>query len=394
MQKIVLKAGKEKSLKNRHPWIFSGAIHKAPKASGTYTVEDHKNQFLALAYYNPESSLAARVVSFRPNEAWDRDTLKRRLSLAFERRRPMLMSEQTAMRVIASEADLMPGLIVDLYGPTLVFQILTQGMETVRPVLVELFQEVFSPICIVERSDESIRSKEGLGERKELIKGTLPPEGLEIRENGMRMLVDVWNGHKTGFYLDQRSNRHKVRSYARGRRVLNCFSYTGGFSLAALMGDAREVISVDESRPALDIASKNIGMNGLSADRHRAVQADVFKYLRELRDAGETFDLIVMDPPKFVSDRKHIDRACRGYKDLNLIALQLLEENGLLVTFSCSGLISRDLFQKVIFGAGVDAQCELQVIEHLSQSDDHPVLLTFPESLYLKGLVCRKIATP
>ncbi len=393
MQKIVLKAGKEKSLKNRHPWIFSGAIQKAPKASGTYTVEDHKNQFLGLAYYNPASSLAARVVSFKSSEAWDRETLKQRLLSALERRKPILSAEQTAARIIASEADLMPGLIVDLYGPALVFQILTAGIEAIRDTLIELFEEVFSPTYIVERSDEAIRTKEGLTERKEMIKGELPAEGIEICENGMKMLVDVWNGHKTGFYLDQRTNRQIIRRYSEGRRVLNCFSYTGGFSLAALMGGASEVISVDESRPALDLSHKNILLNNLPAERHKTVQADVFKYLRELRDAGEKFDLIVMDPPKFVSDRKHIDRACRGYKDLNLIAMQLLNENGILATFSCSGLISRDLFQKVIFGAGVDAQCEIQIIEHLSQSGDHPVLLTFPESLYLKGFVCRKITT-
>lgn len=393
MQTITLKAGKEKSLKNRHPWIFSGAIQKAPKIPGTYTVEDHKKQFLGLAYYNPTSSLAGRVVSFKAGEKWDRDTLRHRLSSAYVRRQGMLDENQTAARIIASEADLIPGLIVDLYGPALVFQILTAGIEAMRPVLIELFEDVFAPTYIVERSDEAIRTKEGLEERKEVLKGPLPEGGIEIVENGMKMLVDVWNGHKTGFYLDQRANRHMIRRYADGKRVLNCFSYTGGFSLAALMGGAKEVISVDESRPALDIAERNMAINHLPAERHRTIQADVFKYLRELREAGERFDLIVMDPPKFVSDRKHIDRACRGYKDLNLIALQLLNENGILASFSCSGLLSRDLFQKVIFGAGVDAGCELQVLEHLSQSDDHPVLLTFPESLYLKGLICRKIAT-
>lgn len=393
MQTIVLKAGKEKSLKNRHPWIFSGAIQKAPKNPGTYAVEDHKNQFLALAYYNPTSSLAGRVVSFKAGESWDRATLKNRLLSAYERRQTLLGANQSAARIIASEADLIPGLILDLYGPAVVFQILTAGIEALRPILIELIEEVFQPKYIVERSDEQIRVKEGLEERKEVIKGPLPENGIEIVENGMKMLVDVWNGHKTGFYLDQRANRSMIHRYSKDKRVLNCFSYTGGFSLAALMGGAKEVISVDESRPALDISEKNMAINGLKSEDHKTVQADVFKYLRELREKGEKFDLIVMDPPKFVSDRKHIDRACRGYKDLNLIALQLLNENGILATFSCSGLLSRDLFQKVIFGAGVDAQCEIQVLEHLSQSDDHPVLLTFPESLYLKGLICRKIST-
>ncbi|MBC7659453.1 MAG: class I SAM-dependent methyltransferase [Chitinophagaceae bacterium] len=393
MEKIMLKAGKEKSLRNRHPWIFSGAIQHAPKASGTFEVRDAKNQFLALAYYNPQSSLAGRVVSWKSGKTWDKASLHLRLTSALERRKGLLGPTQTAARIVASEADLLPGLIVDLYGSALVFQILTKGMEDMRSILIELFEEIFAPEILVERSDEAIRKKEGLEERKEVIRGVVPEGGVEIIEHGMKLLVDIWDGHKTGFYLDQRTNRHLVKSYAKGKRVLNCFSYTGGFSLAALMGGATNVVSVDESRPALNIAEENIKRNGLDSNSHTSVQADVFKYLRQLREAGETYDLIIMDPPKFVSDRKHIDRACRGYKDLNLIALQLLSENGILVSFSCSGLLSRELFQKVLFGAGVDAQCEIQVLEHLSQSDDHPVLLTFPESLYLKGFICRKITT-
>ncbi len=393
MQKIILKAGKEKSLRNRHPWVFSGAIQHSPKESGTYEVRDYKNQFLALAYFNPQSSLAARVVSWKDGGTWDKASLHLRVQSALGRRQGLLRPGQTAARIVASEADQLPGLIVDLYGKALVFQILTQGMEAMRPLLLEVFEDVFHPEIIVERSDEPIRKKEGMEERKELIKGILPEGGIEILEHGIKLLVDIWGGHKTGFYLDQRTNRSRVTAYSKDKRVLNCFSYTGGFSLAALTGGALEVISVDESRPALKLAEANVKLNGLASDRHSTVQADVFKYLRQLREAGESFDLVIMDPPKFVSDRKHLDRACRGYKDLNLIALQLLNENGILVTFSCSGLLSRDLFQKVIFGAGVDAQCELQVLEHLSQSDDHPVLLTFPESLYLKGFVCRKITT-
>ncbi len=394
MQKIVLKAGKEKSLRNRHPWIFSGALQHAPKHPGAYSVHDHKNNFLAYAYFNPETSLSARVLSWEQDFSWDRESLRSRIAQAYGRRKDLLSEAQTAARIVASEADLLPGLIVDLYGTAIVFQILTRGMELMREPLIEALDEIFQPTLIVERSDEAIRKKEGLEERKALVKGELPEGGLTILEQGMSLGVDVWEGHKTGFYLDQRVARDRIRSYAKGRRVLNCFSYTGGFSVAALKGGATEVVSVDESRPALDIASANVLRNGLDPDRHRTAQADVFKYLRTLREAGERFDLIIMDPPKFVSDRKHIDRACRGYKDLNLIALQLLNDDGLLASFSCSGLLSRDLFQKVLFGASVDARCELQVIEHLSQADDHPVLLTFPESLYLKGFVCRKMAIP
>lgn len=394
MQKsLILKDGKDKSLRNRHPWIFSGAIHKASpvEAGETVEVRDGKQRFLAYAYLNPATSLAARVVSWREDVPWNEATLKKRIEDAFARRRDLLREGQDAARIVASEADHLPGLIVDLYADWVVFQILTAGMERMRAAIIDSLKDVFRPTGLVERSDEAIRKKEGLDLRREIIFGSLPAGGVTIREDGIAIKVDLWDGHKTGFYLDQRANRRIVQAYAQGKRVLNCFSFSGGFSLAALKGSAREVISVDESQGALALAIENVRMNFGEAAPHCTVQADVFQYLRQLRERNERFDLIVLDPPKFVSDRKHIDRACRGYKDLNLLAMQLLTPNGILATFSCSGLISRDLFQKVVFGASIDAPCEIQVLEQLSQSDDHPLLLSFPESLYLKGLICRKI---
>ncbi|MCX6131413.1 MAG: class I SAM-dependent methyltransferase [Proteobacteria bacterium] len=265
-------------------------------------------------------------------------------------------------------------------------------MELRREAIIQALIKKLQPAVLIERSDEAIRGKEGLAERKVFILGSPAEAQVLAYENGLAFTIDCWEGHKTGFYLDQRLNRQLVESYAQGRKVLNCFSYTGGFSIAAKRGGAREVVSIDESRSALDLLEKNWTLNpGSEECRNETVRADVFGYLRQLREKGARFDMIVMDPPKFVSDRAHLDRACRGYKDLNLLAMQLLNKNGILASFSCSGLLSRDLFQKVLFGASVDAGAEMQVLHHLSQADDHPLLLSFPESLYLKGFLAKKI---
>lgn len=391
---LMLKAGKEKSVLQGHPWIFSGAVQSvkdAPEAGSAVSVTDHKGRFLARAYYNPASSIVARVYSRQEGAELDEATLRARISAAFARRSHLLDASSTMVRVVASEADLLPGLIVDRYGDWVVFQILTLGMEVRRDAIVRAIDAVFSPLGLIERSDEAIRSKEGMAQRKEILRGPWPEGGIEGLENGLRYRLDLWEGHKTGFYLDQRQNRALVARYAAGRDVLNCFAYTGGFSCAAGAGGARSVVSVDESRPALELAQQNWALNVSGEGQHQTVRADVFAYLRQLRAEGRQFDMIVMDPPKFVSDKHHLDRACRGYKDLNLLAFQLLRPQGLLATFSCSGLLSRDLFQKVMFGAALDAGCEAQVMHHLSQAEDHPLLLTFPESLYLKGLFCRRV---
>jgi 23S rRNA (cytosine1962-C5)-methyltransferase len=393
---IILKPGKEKSIKLGHPWIFSGAIqkaHNAEQAGVTVDVCDHRGQFLARAYYNSKSSLAARIFSRRPGQELDPAFLEQQIRAALARRPALRPGLQTMHRVVASEADFLPGLIVDQYAGHLVFQILTAGMERQRAAIIDTLKKIFDPQVLIERSDEAIRTKEGLSERKEILIGRPEDVRTVAYENGMALTVDCWEGHKTGFYLDQRLAREAVAAYAAGAEVLNCFSYTGGFSIAAKRGGARRVVSVDESRPALEILAENWQQNPGNADcQMENVRADVFAYLRQLREQGARFDLIVMDPPKFVSDRAHIDRACRGYKDLNLLAMQLLKEGGILATFSCSGLISRDLFQKVVFGASVDAGVDLQILHQLSQAEDHPLLLSFPESLYLKGLLGRKVS--
>ncbi len=391
---LLLKSGKEKSIRQGHPWIFSGAVHHLDGVAvpgDSLDVCDAQGRFLARAYYNPASSIIARVFSFLENEEWGYTILRQRIAAAYQRRSRLRSAQNTMQRIVASEADLLPGLIIDRYGSWIVFQILTLGMERVRNDIIRAICDELEPEGLIERSDEAVRSKEGLELRKEIVRGDWPDTGIEGRENGLRYQVDLWDGHKTGFYLDQRHSRQLVGSYAEGLDVLNCFSYTGGFSLAAGAGGARSVVSVDASQGALDLAQRNWSLNDLPEDRHTSVRADVFSYLRQLRAEGSQFDLIVMDPPKFVADKRQIDKACRGYKDLNLLALQLLRPGGYLVTFSCSGLLSRDLFQKVLFGAALDARCDVQILHHLSQAEDHPVLLNFPESLYLKGLFCQKL---
>lgn len=393
---LLLKPGKEKALLHGHPWIFSGAVQTlkgAAEGGAEVDVCDHKGQFLARAYYNPSSSIIARVFSRVAGQALDETLLRHRIEAAWQRRRLLIEEGNTMVRVVASEADLLPGLIIDSYGDWVVFQILTLGMERRRAAIIAAIQAVLEPRGLIERSDEAIRAKEGMEQRKEIVSGSWPSEGIVAIESGLHYRIDLWEGHKTGFYLDQRRNRSWVARYAPGAEVLNCFAYSGGFSVAAGAAGAIKVTSVDESRPALDLAQQNWEANvkAETGSQHETVRADVFAYLRLLRSEGRRFDLIVLDPPKFVSDKHHLDRACRGYKDLNLLAFQLLRPHGVLATFSCSGLLSRDLFQKVVFGAASDAGVSAQILHHLSQDEDHPVLLDFPESLYLKGLLCRRI---
>lgn len=393
---LVLKPGKDKPLRQGHPWIFSGAIARVEgmqPAGDAVNVLSAKGEFLARAYYNPMGSLVGRVIGYIPDEEMTASWLAQRITAARDRRADLVPLQQTMRRVVASEADFLPGLIVDQYGDTVVFQVLTVGMERMREDIIQALKDIFAPTNLVERSDEAVRKKEGLMQRKEILLGDQASvESVKAYESGIAYEIDCWAGHKTGFYLDQRDNRAAIQAHAQGRSVLNCFSFSGGFSLAAFKGGATSVISVDESQDALNIADRNCVNNGFGDAKREFVRADVFKYLRTLVEEQAQFDLIILDPPKFVSDRKHIDRACRGYKDLNRLAMKLLPVGGLLATFSCSGLISRDLFQKVVFGASVDAGGQWAIRSGLSQSADHPQLLSFPESLYLKGLLCERVA--
>ncbi|NRA67895.1 MAG: class I SAM-dependent rRNA methyltransferase [Pseudobacteriovorax sp.] len=397
IQQIKLKPGKERSAHLRHPWIFSGAIKESSKHitdGDLVEVLSHQNRHLATGFYNSRSQIRVRLIDWDQTLSKPRvpKSILRRLIAESIRRRDYIDRNRTnAMRLVAHESDFLPGLVIDQYNDWVVFQILTLGMEKHRELIIDLIRELLEPKGIIERSDESIREKEGLKPFKAIHLGELPKDGVPILENDMKLFVDVWEGHKTGFYLDQRDSRATIRSWSKGKSILNCFSYTGGFSVAAALGGATKLRNIDNSLSALELAEKNHMANGVE-DRAEFIQGDVFAYLRFLRDENEKFDMIILDPPKFISSQRHLDRACRGYKDLNLLAWQILKEGGLLASFSCSGLMPAQLFQKVVFGASQDAGCDGQILEHFGQASDHPTRLSFPESYYLKGLLMRKVS--
>jgi len=301
------------------------------------------------------------------------------------------VEEQTtnAIRLVHAESDGLPGLVVDQYGETCVLQILSAGMERWKETVFRCLREITEPAQIYERSEVEVRVLEGLAKRKGLLWGENIEDNLNIHENGLKYQVDVAGGHKTGFYIDQRDNRAVVRTLAKGREVLDCFCYTGGFSVAALAGGANSVVGVDTSSDALTIARSNVELNGLPAKRMETIQGDVFRILRDMRDRAQQFDMVILDPPKFAPTAAQVQKAARGYKDINLLALKLLRPGGILVTFSCSGGVDAMLFRRILAGAALDAGVEAQIMGHLEQSPDHPVSLTFPESAYLKGLVLR-----
>jgi 23S rRNA (cytosine1962-C5)-methyltransferase len=385
--RVVIKAGREKPIALRHPWIFSGAIdHIDPAATDGECVDiaAKSGEFLARGYVNRRSQIAVRLLTWDEREAIDADFWMRRLARSIQAR-----SGLAACRLVNAESDGLPGLIVDRYGDWIVIQALTLGIERTKAIIVDQLNDLLKPRGIYERSDVDVREKEGLPPSTGVLLGDEPPDRIEIDDDGHHFLVDVRHGHKTGFYLDQRDNRRKITAYVRDAEVLNLFSYTGGFAVAALSAGARSVINVDSSAEALALAKDNLRLNGLAIQAEDFIEADVFSYLRRLRAERRSFDVIIADPPKLAQSQSQLERASRAYKDLNLIALQLLRPGGYLITFSCSGLVSPDLFQKIIFGAALDAGREAQIIERLSQSSDHPVLLSFPEGEYLKGLVCR-----
>jgi 23S rRNA (cytosine1962-C5)-methyltransferase len=389
---ILLKAGREKSLLRRHPWIFSGALERvdgAPVSGDTLPVRDGAGNFFAWATYNPDSQISARVWSFRETEKIDAEFFRQRIANAFAARNALnLARDSNGMRLIHAESDGLPGLIVDQYGDVLVMQVGSAGVERWRDTIADILHELCNPACIYERSDSDSRALEGLELRNGVLRGTLP-DNVEVVENGLRFNVDVAAGQKTGFYLDQRDNRALTGTLAKDKDVLNCFCYTGGFSLHALRGGAKSVLSIDASKEALFIAAENLTRNGLDAGKAEWLEADVFQALRTLRDQNRKFDLIILDPPKFAPTAAFAEKAARGYKDINLLAFKLLRPGGLLCTYSCSGGISEDLFQKIIAGAALDAGVDAQIIHYLHASADHPVLLSFPEGAYLKGLVLR-----
>ncbi|MBI5428894.1 MAG: class I SAM-dependent rRNA methyltransferase [Nitrosomonadales bacterium] len=389
---ITLKAGREKSLLRRHPWIFSGAIEHvdgAPRSGDTLPVRDATGNFLGWAACNPDSQITARVWSWRESEDIDAGFFRNRITNALGMRRELQLAEHSSgMRLIHAESDGLPGLIVDQYGGVLVMQIGSAGPERWRETIADILYELCKPVCIYERSDSDSRGLEGLEERNGVLRGTLP-DNVEVIEHGLRFRVDVAAGQKTGFYLDQRDNRALTGAWAAGRDVLNCFCYTGGFSLYALRGGAKSILSIDSSQEALQLAQANVALNDLDVSRAEWLCADVFEALRKLRDQNRKFDLIVLDPPKFAPTAAFAEKASRAYKDINLLGFKLLRPGGLLCTYSCSGGIGEDLFQKIIAGAALDAGVDAQIVHYLHASADHPVLLSFPEGAYLKGLVLR-----
>jgi len=390
-----LKPGKSRAVLQRHPWIFSGALQRVPAEAAdgdVVRVVDEAGRFLAWGYLNRASQITIRLLSWDETEAIDESWLARRLEQAVTWRRlrfgwPTL----GASRLVYAESDGLPGLIVDRYADWLVVQFLTLGSERWREPLVRWLVRELGPQGIWERSDVDVREKEGLPQRVGPLWGPPPPPEIEIEEGGYRFLVDLVGGQKTGFYLDQRLNRARVAAYSQGRRVLNGFAYTGAFGVYAAGAGATEVWQVDTSAEALRLARRNLELNGLPAPANHFLERDVFQLLREYRDRAQQFDLIILDPPKFAFSQAQVERACRGYKDINRLAMQLLRPDGILATFSCSGAISAELFQKVLFGAALDTHRDVQIVETLGQSADHPILLSFPESAYLKGLICRVV---
>jgi 23S rRNA (cytosine1962-C5)-methyltransferase len=392
---VTLKPGREKSVLNRHPWIFSGAIKRVdgqPAAGDPVAVHDSEGSFLAWGYFNRRSQITVRLLSWNHDEPIDASFWRVRLaaSLAARHRASLSAPETTAWRLVYAESDGIPGLVVDRYDNWLVAQFLTAGTDVRKPELARMLLELVPEADgVYERSDVDVREKEGLAPSDGPLLGGPPPAELIVWENGLRFPVDVQSGHKTGLYLDQRENRALLERYASGADLLNCFAYTGGFGIYAARGRASQITHVETSADALAVAERTMALNGLADVHSSYLEADVFQQLRRFRDTGRAFDLIVLDPPKFAHSQRGINRAARGYKDINWLAMRLLRPGGILFTFSCSGVISADLFQKILFGAALDAERDVRIIGRMTQAADHPVLLTFPEAEYLKGMICQ-----
>lgn len=391
--RIYLNIGREKSLLRKHPWIFSKAVNKIkgnPMLGDTVDVFDQKGNWLARGAYSPESQIRVRVWTFNQHEEIDQQFFEQKLASARSRRDYFTERDGlTGYRLIAAESDGLPGITIDRYNNIIVCQLLSAGAEFQRFTLVAALQKLYPECAIYERSDVDVRKKEGLELRTGWLTEPLESTECIIEEHGLKIHVDVEQGHKTGFYLDQRDSRFAAGSYAKDKTVLNCFSYTGTFALHCAAQGAKEVTNVDVSQTALDLAKRNLALNGLEDANVNFVKEDVFKLLRQYREEKKTFDMIILDPPKFVDSKAQLTRACRGYKDINMLAMQLLKPGGLLLTFSCSGLLDASLFQKVVADGALDANKKAYFVERLHQAADHPVGSNYPEGYYLKGLVCQ-----
>ena len=392
MKTIRLRPGRERSLLHRHPWVFDWAVASGRADPGeTVRVESAEGRFLAWGAYSPASRIRVRAWSFDEAERIDRAFFERRIAAAVAARAALAV-DSDGLRLVHAEADGLPALVVDRYGDVLVAQFGAAGVERWRETIADALRAATGCTQLYERSDAAVRRIEGLEERCGWLRGA-GETSLTIREHGWRLTLDVARGHKTGYYLDQRDNRARFATLVRqfgAQRVLNCFSYTGGFTVAALAGGAREVTSVDSSGPALAHVAEHVRLNGFDAAASRTVEADANRFLRDALAAGERFDAIVLDPPKFAPTVASAERAARAYKDINRLALQLLAPGGLLLTFSCSGGIAPDLFHKIVAGAAMDAGVDAAILERLAAAPDHAATLFFPEGDYLKGLVLRR----
>lgn len=391
--KIYLNVGREKSLLRKHPWVFSKAIKQIkgkPILGDTVDIYDSKGNWLACGAYSPESQIRVRVWSFNQDERIDRNFFLDKLKSAQARRDFYIEQGQlTGYRLIAGESDGLPGITIDKYDNLIVCQLLSAGAEIYRHVLVDCLQELYPDTAIYERSDVDVRKKEGLSPVTGWLTEPLESTECVINEHGIKILIDVEKGHKTGFYLDQRLSRLASGVYAKDKTVLNCFSYTGTFALHCAANGAKHVTNVDVSQQALDTAKRNLLLNNLPEDKVSFLKEDVFKLLRKYKESQTKFDMIILDPPKFVDNKSQLTSACRGYKDINRIAMELLNPNGILLTFSCSGLLDASLFQKVVADAALDANKTMHIVERLQQAQDHPISSNYPEGYYLKGLVCQ-----
>lgn len=407
---LVLRPGRERPVQQRHPWVFSGAIARidgSPDAGDSIDIQATSGEWLARGTWSGSSQIRARLFTWEHTEQIDSTLLRQRIERAISGRRAApqpFSAESAACRLVYAESDGLPGLIVDRYGAYLVIQLLTQGMAARAEQVIALLAELLAPQGIYERSDADVRQYEGLPPAEGPCHGQPPPESIICAMQPLagpahsaaepqtasapRFKVDLRAGQKTGFYLDQAHNRLRVAAYCAGKHVLDAFCYTGGFSVYAALAGARQITAIDSSAPALALCGEHMQLNTLTTE-FEPVEGDVFRVLRQYRNEGRRFDVVILDPPKFAHNQGQLERATRGYKDINLLAMHLLQPGGILATFSCSGLVAAQLFQKVVFGAAIDAQRDVQIVERLTQAPDHPILLSFPEGDYLKGLICR-----
>lgn len=392
MGSVTLKKNKERIVQSKHPWIFSGAIDKiddVKKNGETVLIKSIEDKSLALGAISLHSQISVRIWTFKPEEKIDKHFFENRIKSAIELRKKIIDRNSTNVyRLINSENDLLPGLIVDVYENYLVCQFLSAGVTFWKKEIVEILSDLIKPKGIFERSDSESLEKEKLEKSTGVLFGDEPPDLIEVVENDIKFFVDIRAGHKTGFYIDQRDNREHLKKFVKDKTVLNCFCYTGGFSLYAKSAKAKSITNIDSSAEALNILLKNFELNSFPKDNIQNIEGDVFKVLRKFRDENKKFDVIILDPPKFAESASQIIKAARGYKDINLLAMKLLNPGGILFTFSCSGHITQELFRKIVDDAAIDSGRTVKVISQLTQSSDHPVLSGFPEGLYLKGLIC------